>query len=1472
MTNKFIDLDRYFALVPSEMMTRDDDDAQRVGSLAPSLQWHDLLTKHRVVILAEPGAGKTWEIRHAAQKLRAKNTAAFFLKLEHVADHLDTSFDVGTYEEFTAWLSGSEEGWIFLDSVDEARLVDPRDFEKAVRRLGKAVGGAKQRAHIYVTSRLHEWRWNSDARLVTEKLAYQPPAGSKKQNEEAARPGRGRSTSIQTKTTGESKREIMVVALSALTREQMERFASERYVEDAREMIEEVVRQDATQFASRPLDLDELIDYWRTHREIGRRIELIRSSIDNRLKEHDGNRMAQRPLSMERARDGVRRLAAAVTFQRTDRIVIPGAEASRRGVLATDILDDWTEREVITLLGRPVFEEPIFGTVRFHHRSLSEFLAAEWLYELLIDGKSRRAIEGLFFTEQYGLETVSRRGQAVLSWLALWDDALRGRALKVAPEVLIDGGDPSELAVDIREVILRKFCEEHDRTQGHYSFDAASIQRFAHRDLAATINDLLQRYGAHDEIAVVLLTMVWQGRIEHCHDLALKLATDPSVCWSTRIAAVRAVFATASGDRTRLLRDAIASSITVKDEAVAAALLTEASIISISSKLLLDLIDRLERPRQFSYRSFDGALERVIAAFPVGDVSELCSGILKRLQEPPFIERRYFEVSQRNVWLLKYGTQACERLAIAQHRDALSEPVLALMTLTSLGAHYHDAGGQEHKLRELVPAWRELNYALFWYEIAHARAELDKQRGERLTELWQARIFRDFTEFGVEDFDQIVRDVQGRALLDDRLVALSLAHAIYLKANRPKRWLRALHRVADGAAELKERLQRLLRPTLSPELRKHRASERNFKIRQQEREAKKAQKLEKWNTWLRAHTNVLRDVTIAPDGSVWKATNYLLQMLRQKKPSSSSKWAEGNWRALIPEQGEEVARAFRDGAVAYWRHYKPKLLSEGVEHPNSVPNAIIVGLTGLEIETRETDTWASSLSESEAELACRYAIWELNGFPDWLPKLYAEHRATVRTVLLGEMRWEIETETSEETSGYIISDLEPYGEWLREDVAGELLDIVKKHAPASERLTRDALTVVLRSATIKDDAIAGVASAHARAVGDNARKALWLATWASVDCDAALDLLEQDLNAREPAGATELVMLFAASLLGDRRRNLKQPRLHFRTPQRLLRLYRILHKHIKRRDDLDRIGRGCYSPTLRDDAQEARDRVFTHLREMPGKDAYLAVRTIADETTDNPSLRRWLDYHARSKVETDADAATAAWTEADVRSFGNERERKPRTHHELFMLVTCRLEDMKDSLEHGDSSLAGLLMHSPLEHEHRKFVGHWLREKAIARYVVPQEEELADAKRPDMRIHPLGFDAPLPIELKIADKWSGPDLFERLRNQLCGDYLRDQRSRCGVFLLINRGVAKQSWDHPTTQARMTFAELVVALQAHAASHIANIEKIDAVRVIGIDLTLRAADASRKSSTGEKSKRRKGKKHRAGINDNPSVES
>src|SRR5690606_24611383 len=117
---------------------------------------------------------------------------------------------------------------------------------------------------------------------------------------------------------------------------------------------------------------------------------------------------------------------------------------------------------------------------------------------------------------------------------------------------------------------------------------------------------------------------------------------------------------------------------------------------------------------------------------------------------------------------------------------------------------------------------------------------------------------------------------------------------------------------------------------------------------------------------------------------------------------------------------------------------------------------------------------------------------------------------------------------------------------------------------------------------------------------------------------------------------------------------------------------------------------------------------------------------------------------ALKKAEQDADLT--AWSPANVREFNATLERTPSTPRELADLAIMRLLDMKDDLEHGDESLANILQRVTEETEMRNFLGHELRANAQNRFTVTQEEQLADDRRPDLRFHGMGFDAPVPAE------------------------------------------------------------------------------------------------------------------------------
>ena len=167
-----------------------------------------------------------------------------------------------------------------------------------------------------------------------------------------------------------------------------------------------------------------------------------------------------------------------------------------------------------------------------------------------------------------------------------------------------------------------------------------------------------------------------------------------------------------------------------------------------------------------------------------------------------------------------------------------------------------------------------------------------------------------------------------------------------------------------------------------------------------------------------------------------------------------------------------------------------------------------------------------------------------------------------------------------------------------------------------------------------------------------------------------------------------------------------------------------------------------------------------------------------------------------------------------------------------------RLVDLKYKYEEGDTSPWNVLIKIDKETELRNYLANELTETAHARYSITQEEEMPNAQRTDFRFKWAKIPGMVPVELKIADKWSGPQLFAKLKDQLCGDYMRDVDSTSGIYLLVHHG-KKIKWQHPASKNFLPFEELIAALQCSAQNIIASCPGISNIEVIGIDLIKRS---------------------------------
>jgi len=1407
----YVELGRTFKVLPDGEISDDSQRLDPASAYGKSLTWNDLLAMHRVVILSEAGSGKTEEIRHAAQRLRNEGKAAFFLRLENVCTGIEEAFDVGSHDDYQDWLRTGDEAWLFLDSVDEARLQSPKDFEKAIRAIRRLLGDALSRARIVITSRASEWRPVSDLRLCETHIALHRP------QDQAAKSSRSPNDSS-----------FQFVTLEDLSREQAKVFAKACALEDLDSFFKALDQVGEGAYHERPADLLDLFGLWRNKRRFGTRLELIRERIKGRLTEHDQDRDQVRSLDRDKAYQAAKSLAAAATLSRYQEVLVPGSARHRSGIDVEDVLSEWTALERITLLSRPLFDEETYGTVRFHHRSAREYLTAEWFADLLRKGSSRRNVEALLFREQYGHPIVAPVLRPILPWLVHLDDRICRIVQDNVPEILLEGGDPDSLPIETRRVALGRICERLAR--GDWDAPLGIVGRlasFAHEDLTGSIRAALKLHAGSGPALEFLLQLIWKGRLAGAWpEVAELIRTDSG---DREVGGWGWIAANAIGTKGQLqeLREWYLNTAAVVKREILIKLIEGLPSDEDSSRWLQMA---LERCVAMETRTFD-RLEHELTDYVERLREEHLPALLLAFDRLLSVETQSTELGElpgRHRWLLGPACQVVARLIQARHAAALDNASVSTLlrygTTRSAGI---DPKKLKHDLRSLIAEWPELNVLLFWESIGQERVAMHPS--EKLTQWWQAT-HRAFFQARSIPFASMLDAISTKEAADDRAVALSLAIQLFRNAESPSEWLEQLREATSSSHELTIQLEQFLAP---PKLDAELAWEEDEKLWQKECDEKRVKAKREWDTYfsaLRANLAALRNSMADDPGSL---SNEVINLYDAcpKGNSSNTSYSFADWRALETEFGYDVARFYRDAAITLWRNHVPKIRSEGAA-PNETTYAVLVGLSGLAIEFHEDPDWLDSLTPEDAECACRYASFELNGFPSWYADLFKRFPSVVGKFLLEEIRYELEQENSGTKLHHVIDRLGWAAEWSRDWLAPRILELLAIFEPTSQD-SLDTLLKILRESALSNEAIADLCNRKCRDGSDvTGNAASWLAAWIGVSPEEGLASLDRHLTRLEGNGSqTEFVMQCIVRIGGSRHRSSVVARNSFHEVRHLMALHRLAYRHVRIEEDIDRSHGGVYSPSLRDHAQDARGIFLDHLVRAPGKEAYLALLEVAEEA-HHPRMRSWILKRAREKAEQEGDLE--AWSPDQVRDFQQNHERTPRSHKELAELAKLRLLDLKDELENGDQSIASLLLQQE-ETDVRQFLCSILRERANCRYQVVQEEELADAKRPDLRLNGMGFDGPVPVELKLANKWTGNELGERLQNQLGGDYLRDRRSSRGIFLLVNQKAGRK-WDFGSK--RLSFDELVPALQNHWESIKGGYPNIDAIDVIGIDLTAR----------------------------------
>lgn len=1445
LITKHIDLNRKFWSVEADKENDPESIRAMIAfGLGEQLSWEDLLEKNRIVILAEPGTGKTEEFRALKRRLQMAGKPAFFCRIDLLQElEIQRSLDIGTAEEFDEWLSGNKEGYFFLDSVDEARLTSHKAFEIALRRFANAIGKKLNIAKVFVSCRVSNWRATADLLLFLQQLPM-PKIIAMPDNEEAytEEPEQAYEETIPADRSidSEEKKDHVVFQLVPLNDQQIRHFASQKGVEDTKDFIDAIDRADAGIFAERPQDLLELIEYWKSNGRLGRHAEMLDFNIGVKLAEHDQERDVQKPLSTDNALLGAERLAAAITLQKKTTIILPDrpvdADLRAASIEPKEPLPDWSFDKIQTLLDRAIFDEAIYGTVRFHHRTIQEYLVGKWLKRLIDEGKSRRSIEGMLFAKRYGRDIIIPSMRPVAAWVALWDERIKNRLRTIAPEVLIENGDPSALPIEFRKLLLIGFAElyaEHQYTGT--SFDITMLRRLADPQLASTVNDLLKKYATHDDVCTLLLKLIWQGRISESVDAALSYAMNDQASSYTRTCAIRSVAAAGTIEQQSKLVNTLLADISKLSSSTIGEVCDVFFPDTLSVPQLLKILKTAKPPKRYSSSQMQQSIEDIAGtALPEVEAEELLRGLHKLLKSQPFIERHHCEISARYAWLLPSAIRLANQFIQKKHNFSFDPIVLGLFLGFFVSQDFNDFTTYDRdEIIKDAKAWSEFRYQLFWHAIATAR-DREKDSKKHPTDWWQVRWdVHNFWEPSTDDLERLFEDLIHKPLMDDRLIILTAIFAVYLDEKRPRQLRERMKRVVAGTPDLKAKLHELLHPEPLPEEhKKWRRQERDHERSQKEREKRHKTNLQEWQQVLKKKPQEIKNVGNAEKGEIWQRTSYLYDRIREKKDEGERGLGYSNWRILIDEFGFDVAKNFRDGCVAYWREYDP-FTYPNRRTGNSIPWPRIIGLTGLSMEAADDSDWVKKITKDEAKIAAHYSVCEQNGFPNWFKALYNEFPDLVDTVIEDELRWELHENPEEKTSTHILSALRYGDKEVNKHYKSTLFDLLLGQEPANDLVLDYALSLILDghlNAVFKKK-IAELACKRFGAEIDEKRNFTWLIVLLYIDGNRGCELLKKWIKGLSSIEERKKTMInFCAALTDHRNPRFGLAVRDFERIEVLGKLMPIIYRFVKVEEDPQHDG--GYSPDIRDHAQQTRSHLLNVIFDTPGRSSYDVLMNLSKTINYSYSKDR-MDYLAKERAALDAEFEP--WTGAAVAEFAISAEKQPRSESDLYELALVRLDELKLDIEDGDESEAALLRKLEKETGVRIVFANRLRKSSRSRYTVGSEEELADATRTDIRLNAPQVSAPVPIELKIADKWTLAKLRERMENQLIGQYMRT--SQYGIFLLVHSG-KKKRWKDNRIKKMLSFAKLVEALKKDATDLTGKHPNVAALEVVGIDFTVR----------------------------------
>lgn len=1390
-----------------------------------------------MIVFAEAGSGKTREMEFQARRLVAGGKSAFFIPIEvltgqDVRDYL--SMEPGEAERLDGWLAeDGRPGWFFLDAVDELKLSSGK-LDTALGKVARALGTALNRAHVILSCRPTDWRPVHDLqtfekRLPVAEAVIEPPLSG---DDEFLAGFREQRTSKSTKDEEPTTPRQRLVVLLPLGEKQIRHFAASEGVTNIDLFMQEIRRHEAWSFARRPLDLRRLIDGWKTNHRLGTLLEQHQLDVEHALQD-DPERPDKDILAPSDAVEGAERLALALLMSRNRTVKVPEqSTATSHEVNSLDarlILADWTEAKVQALLRRSIFDPATYGRVRFHHRSVQEYLAARRLNALRKKGMPWRSLKALLFAERYGDPVVIPSTRPIAAWLALWDDDVLRMTLSREPEVLVLYGDPESLPLAAKAKLLAAYVEAYgDGDWRGLDMPITEIRRFACAELAPDIRRCWDESHSNEEIREFLLKVIWQGEINACVDIAIAAAMDTGRSDYARTLAVRAIGVLNPPGELRRIADDVMRNPDRWSAKLHFGIVYNLFPAALSVDELVTLLQRVPEPAS-STSGFSWALYNLVDDIdPRSAVAtELGNALASLIWENRSAECAWHHMASDFDHLSAVLARLIENQIAA---GITPDPDMTRAAVMATRFHERRTLGRE-EVKAILNAYatnpvvRQMTFEIE-YDVMTQIAKGGDAR-DRLFQIYHHGLLNGIA---ASDWPWMMEGLKASEH-NPGLNAAYFAALVDLWFTRGKQAsdLAALKEAAGTNSSFLSQIAEMAKPP-APNL----LLEKHELERKQRQAEHDAQVLANEKAWLEWKAKLEADVEAAFADDRRIDTLCALMNWLDYRAESFDGGSGSNWREVRRVLGDDVGGRFEAGLVAYWRGQTPPLASftKGADS-NRRTRGMTMALTGLIIEAVTVPNWTASLSNEHARLAAGWGTLDFNHFPKWFHDLAAAHGDIVRTVLIGELELEFQS-TFAQPQARVLSALEYGSDVERALVVDYLKTKINSwpKQPADEPdaycMNLDRTFAILAKSGALDDAVARTCAERFQEAPTTEIGRVWLQGLFASDLGKGAESLSIALDRLSAAERMAWGIRWMAALFGDRDYH-HVPILVDGDATLLVRLTKLAYQCVRREDDV--VHDTVYTPDTRDNAESARNRLLSALIGKPGGDAHAALVALAKEPLFQHMTDR-MRLMARERAASDSERR--ALTEAEIRVWEERWETVPRNRDELFQVMMDRLDDIDHDLRHHDFTERPILL--PIEEESamQLVLTKKMQDAARGCYRVSREEEVADKKETDIRLSATGFDGRAVIEIKIGDRCSLNGLEATITEQLVGKYMRHNSCTAGCLLITYGG--RKGFHDPQGGGSLTFAEVINRLNAYAAK----VEQDERGRirlgVVGLDLT------------------------------------